>query len=384
MVIDWDDIAGNIGKFKDLTSLGVTNFFGAIALSVFWLYIASLVGVEGYGNLGFLLATAGIVGTVALLGSSQTLVVYRAKDVRIESTIFLIVIVSAMIASLTTFLFLNSSEVSIYIFGFAMFSLLINESLGKKNYRKYSWCFFSQRILAIILSLTLYHIIGIEGIILGYAFSFFPFFIFIYKTLRDVPINFTLLRPRSGFMMTSYAITMLHSLGIRLDKLIILPLFGAALLGNYFLGFQIFYSLLLISSTVFQYVLPEDSSGISHIKLKKFTILLSLLLSVIIVILAPIILPLLFPDFTESVLIVQIMSIAIAPSSISLMLISKFLADEKIKIVIIGKIIELASMIAGIFGLGSLFGIIGAAIAFSISAILATIYFFIVQKLLKN
>ena len=172
-------------------------------------------------------------------------------DVRIESTIFLIVIVSAMIASLTTFLFLNSSEVSIYIFGFAMFSLLINESLGRKNYRKYSWCFFSQRILAIILSLTLYHIIGIEGIILGYAFSFFPFFIFIYKTLRDVPINFTLLRPRSGFMMTNYAITLLHSFSIKLDKLIILPMFGAALLGNYFLGFQIFYALLLIPSTVF-------------------------------------------------------------------------------------------------------------------------------------
>ena len=185
-------------------------------------------------------------------------------------------------------------------------------------------------------------------------------------------------------MMTNYAITLLHSFSIRLDKLLILPLFGASLLGNYLLGFQIFYSLLLISSTVFQYVLPQDSSGINHIKLKKLTILASVLISVIAVILAPIIIPLLFPDFTESVLIVQIMSIAITPSSISLMLTSKFLADEKIKIVIVGRMIELASMIAGIFGLGSIFGVVGAAMAFSISAILATIYFFIVQKLQKN
>ncbi len=384
MVIDWNDIAGNMGKFKDLTSLGVANFSGTIALSVFWLYIASLVGDEGYGNIGFLLATAGIVSTATLLGSQQTLVVYRAKNVRIESTIFLIVIVAAMIGSLITFLFLNSSGVSIYIFGVAMFSLVMNESLGAKNFRKYSWGFISQKILAIILSLILYHIIGIEGIILGYAFSFCPFFIFFYKTLRDVPINFSLLRPRTGFLMTNYAVTVLHSFSIRLDKLIILPLFGAALLGNYLLGFQIFYSLLLISSTVFQYVLPEDASGISHIKLKKLTILSSLLLSVIAVILAPIIIPALFPDFTESVLIVQIMSIAITPSAINLMLGSKFLADEKIKIVIIGRIIELASMIAGIFALGSLFGIVGAAMAFSISAIIATIYFFIAQKLLKN
>ena len=185
-------------------------------------------------------------------------------------------------------------------------------------------------------------------------------------------------------MMTNYAITLLHSFSIRLDKLLILPLFGAALLGNYLLGFQIFYSLLLISSTVFQYVLPQDSSGINHIRLKKITILSSLLLSVIAVILAPIIIPLLFPDYTETVLIVQIMSIAITPSTINLMLTSKFLADEKIKIVIIGRIIELTSIIAGIFVLGSLFGIAGAAMAFSTSVILAAIYFFMVQKLLKN
>jgi len=100
--------------------------------------------------------------------------------------------------------------------------------------------------------------------------------------------------------------------------------------------------------------------------------------------LAPIILPLLFPNFTESVLIVQIMSIALVPSSISMMLVSKFLGDEKIKIVIIGRIIGLASIIIGIFGFGNLFGIIGAAMAFSISAILVTIYFFIAQRLLKN
>lgn len=50
----------------------------------------------------------------------------------------------------------------------------------------------------------------------------------------------------------------------------------------------------------------------------------------------------------------------------------------------IGRIIELTSMIAGIFGLGGLFGIVGAAMAFSISAILGTIYFLIVKRLIKN
>lgn len=371
-------------KFKDLTSLAIANFSGTIALSIFWLYLATLIGEAGYGNIGFLLATGGIVSTITLLGSQQTLIVYTAKDTKIESTIFLIVIITAVIGSLITFLFLNSSGVSIYILGVAFFSLVMNESLGRKNYKKYSWGFISQKFLAIIFSLTLYHLIGIEGIILGYALSFCPFFIFFFKTFREIPINFTLLRPRAGFMITNYAITLLHSFSIRLDKLLILPLFGAALLGNYFLGFQIFFSLSLISSTVFQYVLPQDASGINQKKLKILTILASLLISIIAIVLAPIMIPILFPEFTESVLIVQIMSIAVVPSSISLMLTSKFLANEKIKIVGIGRLIELTSMITGIFVLGEVFGIVGAAIAFSISAILGTIYFLIVEKLIKN
>jgi len=384
MVNDWNNIKNIFKRFKDLASVGIANISAMLISSIFWLYIAALIGDEGYGNIGFLLATASIVGGISLLGSSDTLVVYRAKEVKLQSAIFLVVIIVAVVASLATFVFLQSSEVSIYIVGYVIFTLILYEALGSKNYRNYSFFFISQRILAIVLALILYFIMGLEGIVLGYALSFLPFSIYIYKTFRSTPINFQLVRPRFSFMMNSYARSLMQTFSASLDKLIIFPLFGASLLGNYYLGFQVFNLLAILPSIVFQYVLPQDSSGVSHNRLKKLTVIITAALSGIAIISSPIILPIFFPDFIEAVVIVQIMSIALVPSSISQMFISKLLGNEKIKIVIIGQGIGLTGMIGGIFVLGDIFGILGAAMGFTIGAVTATIYFFIIMRLSKK
>lgn len=384
MTNNWDNVKNTFKKFKDLTSVGIANISAMAISSLFWLYIATLIGDEGYGNVGYLIAIASIIGNISLLGSSDTLVVYRAKDVKIQSTIFLIVIIVALVASLATFLVVQSNEVSIYIVGYVIFSLILYEVLGSKHYREYSAYFISQRILAVVLALILYFIVGLEGIILGYALSFFPFSIFVYKTFRNVPINFQLVRPRFGFMVNSYARSLMQSFSASLDKLIIFPLFGASLLGNYYLGFQVFNVLAIVPSIVFQYVLPQDSSGTSHIKLKKLTVIISAIFSVIAIILAPIILPIFFPNFIEAVSIVQIMSVALIPNSINLMYVSKLLGNEKIKIVIIGQGFGLTGMIGGIFVLGNIFGILGAAMGFTIGLVTETIYFFIMMRLLRK
>ena len=214
--------------------------------------------------------------------------------------------------------------------------------------------------------------------------SFFPFSIYIYKTFRNVPIDFQLVRPRFSFMMNSYARSLMQTFGASLDKLIIFPLFGASLLGNYYLGFQVFTILAILPSIVFQYILPQDSSGTSHTRLKKITVIISAIFSGIAIISSPIILPIFFPDFIEAVAIVQIMSIALVPSSINQMFISKLLGNEKIKIVIIGQGIGLTTMISGIFVLGDIFGILGAAMGYTIGTVAGTIYFSINMRLSKN
>jgi O-antigen/teichoic acid export membrane protein len=381
MIKIWHYFVSYIKKSKDLSFIGIANVAGAITFSIFWLFIASLIGTEGYGNIGYLLSTGAIASTFALLGSPDMLVVYRAKEVRLESTIFLIVIISTVVSALITFFIVNSIEISLYIFGFVMFSLVLHEKLGSRDYRKYSIYYLSQRMSSIVLSLILYYIIGINGIILGYAISFLPFCIMIYRILKNTPLNFSLVSTRAGFLITSYAKTIFHALYLNVDKLIILPLFGAVQLGHYYLGFQVFNAMLLLSTTVFQFTIPEDSSGMMHTKLKKYTVIFSILISLFGIFLTPFLVPIFLTEFTESIPIIQIMSIAVVPYSISLMYTSKFLGDEKIKIVIIGKILSVMSLIIGIVVLGNFYGIIGVAISFTLSSIIMMVYFYITQKI---
>jgi len=110
------------------------------------------------------------------------------------------------------------------------------------------------------------------------------------------------------------------------------------------------------------------------------TVMSSAIITIITFFLVPIILPLLFPDFEESVDIIQIMSLALVPSAISIMIISNLLANEKIQKVVIGQAISLIILIGGIFVLKENFGIIGAAIAFVMSNIIAAVYYYIISK----
>lgn len=380
MVFSWKDIKNSLGKLKDLTSIGIANLSAMAISSIFWLYMAALIGEEGYGNISYLLATGHIVGNIALLGSADTLVVFRAKDVKIQSALFLCVIVAAVIASLVTYLFIESTAISIFILGIVVFSLILYETLGSRNYKKYSYFIVSQRILTVFLALTLYFVIGIEGIVLGYALAYLPYVFFSYRTFKDVPIDFQIVRTRLRFIVTSYGKSLMTTFGSYLDKLIIFPLFGAALLGNYALGYQIFALAAILPGIVFQYVLPQESSGKSHAKLKKLTVMSSAIITIITFFLVPIILPFLFPDFEESVDIIQIMSLALVPSAISIMIISNLLANEKIQKVVIGQAISLTILIGGIFVLKENFGIIGAAIAFVMSNIIAAVYYYIISK----
>ena len=211
-------------KIKDLASIGVSNIAAMGISAIFFLYIASLIGEEGYGNLSYLFAIGNIVGNIALLGSSDVLVVYRAKNVKIQSTIFLIVVITSIISSIVTYVFIESIVVSLFILGMVIFTLTIHEAIGIKNFKKYSLYIISQRILGIILALILYFYIGLEGIILGYALGYLPFAIFGYRSCKNTPIDFQMFTTRKKFIANSYAKALMKTFSAQLDKIIIFPL----------------------------------------------------------------------------------------------------------------------------------------------------------------
>jgi len=381
----WNEIKKYFVNFRGLGIIGgasgITNAIGAI----FWFLMASLLGTENYGEISYLIAIGVIASRISLVGATNSLLVFIPKGINIQIPIYIISITSSILTSIIVFfVFLNNPSVSLYIVGFVIFTLITSEALGRKSYSGYAKYIISQKLLLVSLSTSLFFIIGFEGVIYGIALSFFPYVIKIITDVRNKEIDFSVLKSKKGFIMNNYLLDLTNAFNGSLDKIIIAPLLGFALLGNYQLGVQFISILAIIPAMVFQYTLPMDASGNSNKILKKLLIIYSVVITIITILLAPIIVPILFPDFSEAIEIIQIISISVIPSTITITLISKYLGNAQSKIVLIGSGIYLGVQIPSILVLGNQFGVNGAAVAIILGHSVQAIYFLIIDNFSKN
>ena len=126
-------------------------------------------------------------------------------------------------------------------------------------------------------------------------------------------IDFSLLRSKINFIRNNYGKDISHVVAGQMDKIIIAPFFGFALLGNYYLGLQFLSALSIIPVVVVQYTLTQDASGVSTYRLKKWIAGLSIIMAISGITIAPQIFPIFFPKFEYAGDIIQILSIAIIP-----------------------------------------------------------------------
>ena len=168
-----------------------------------------------------------------------------------------------------------------------------------------------------------------------------------------------------------------------MDKIIIAPVFGFAILGNYALGMQFYMVLLIIPNIIFNYILPQDASGNPSIVLKKITVLISVGISAIGVVFSPEIVKILFPEFLEAVSIVQIISLAVIPGTINYVYISKFLGNLQNKVILMSSGIFLVSIILGMLILGKFYDVYGIAVAFVLAQTMESIFLLIANKFYK-
>ena len=372
-------------NFKGLTTMATATFISNGLGGLFWLYMASLMGAEAYGQISYFLAIAIIGSRISLLGFANTIMVYSAKGVKIQPPIYLFAILGSIITSLILFfVFLYDVGLSLYVIGFVTFTLITSDLLGRKQYKSYAKYIISQKIILIILSVSLYHLIGLTGVILGIAISFLPYSFVIYKELKNFKIDFSLIRNRGKFVVNSFANDITDTLGSYLDKLIVAPMIGFVLLGNYSLGMQFLSILTILPVMFYQYLLPKDARNESNTKLRKILMLGSVVLCVITIILSPTVIPILFPEFTEVVPIVQILSVAIIPFTATAILNSKFFGTERTKFVLIGSIILVSVQIPSIIVLATLYGVNGAAMSMVLAYTCQSIFLILSDKFLKN
>ena len=363
-------------RFKGLFSIGIADIIGAGISSLFWIYMATIMEAESYGEVFYFFAIGNIAASFALLGSKNTIMVFVPKNIKLESTIFLFVIIASIIATFIIFLIFSNYEIRLYILGSVIFGLGISEILAKKLYSQYFVFLILQKLLMVSLSIGFYYSFGTSGLIFGIGLSFFVYLFIIINEFKTTKIDLPLLKPRLGFMTNSYGQNLVATFSNQTDKLMIAPLLGFTLLGNYQLGLQFIAVFQLLPLIVLKFTLPHDASGNPNRNLKIITILSSILFTFLILFISPIIIPIFFEKFDYVVNIIQILSFSLIPMTINTIFASKFLAAEKSKFVSIGMIILLSTNIIGILILGNIFGIIGVAISYVLATISQTIFYF--------
>ena len=368
---------------KDLMSIGTANLFGSGISAIFWFSLASLINPEEYGQIHYFLAIAGMAQLLSLISTTNALQVYVAKNIKIHSTLFFISIIAGIVSSLVVFLFFSRTDTSLLVLGYIIFELSNGFLLGKKLFSNYAKFFLTQKILTVIFGFGLYFTFGVDGIIFGLVLSYVPYIWILVNEFRNTRIDFSLLKPRKGFLINNYGINISSAVGGQMDKLIIAPILGLELLGNYSLAMQFAVILMLLPTTVFKYLLTQDSSGKNTKNLKKNTIFASVGLTMFGIVILPMIIPILFPNYIDTVIAIQIISVAIIPGTIGIFYDSKLLSIEKSKFLVIGKGIGLFTMISGFVILGPIYGIIGLAVTLVVSSCLQTLVVIIASKTIR-
>ncbi|MDC0205092.1 hypothetical protein OAJ58_00890 [Nitrosopumilus sp.] len=370
-------------QIKNFSSILFADGIGAIFTAIFWILFASLIEPEQYGEIAFLLGIASFVTTISIIGTQETLTVYLAKKVKIESTFYFLGLVIGIISSLVVLLIFYRLDLIFLIFAYMINVLAIGELLGKKLYKSYAKYVLIQKISTLILGLGFFYLFGIDGILYALAITYVMYAIRIFQGFKNSKINFSLLKPRKGFIATNYTLVVTTGLQSQLDKFIIAPLLGFALLGNYALALQIIGIMMIFPSVLFKFILPQDSSKVSNKKFKQISILISVLIAITGFLLAPILIPELFPKYTDVILAIQIMSFNVIVATINYIRTSKFLGLEKSKYLLMNKIIQILVLVSGMVILGTTYGITGLAVAFVLNSLSSLIFLTIIEKIKK-
>ena len=369
---------------KDLLTVGTSQFISQIIFGLFWLYLATILSKNEYGELGFLMSIANLAAVVSVLGLGGTIVVYEVKKENIFPASFLIVLNVAFLTAIITFLLYQNFSVSILGIGLAMYAFLISGLSSQKKYGLLSKYRIIRALVSIILAIILFQYIGIIGIIFGY---FFPT-LFI---LREIPIiwkrrkiEFSALRKKikfTGFYFVNRLSTVFFMWG---DKAIIGAIFGFSFLGDYHFAGQYLLLLAGIPRSVSVYLLPMESEGLENKKIKIFSVSVAIIIAIVSIFLIPHGIDFFVPEFHEAIIPAQILSIAIIPLTITSIQNTQFFGKENSKQVLVGSILQSGLYIVLIIVLGTLLGLAGIAIGLLVAATVRTIYNTVAAKFISS
>jgi O-antigen/teichoic acid export membrane protein len=357
--------------------------------AAFFLYVAMIVSVEDYGKINYLLSSAALAFAISGLGMDTTIMTYvpkRSVSLLYEANalVFIASIVSATLAGLVA----DNFIVSIVILATACYYMSTVQMMTQKRYKEGAVLSIGGKALQIPLSIVLYFLFGINGFLLGYAIAYFVFGYRFILSLRNFRFNFSELKKLFRFSLKMYITTLTSVLNPAttlisyLDKIIVGVFFGFYVLGSYQLSYQVFLFLSIMPSNIFRFLLPQEAEG----RVVKKTVKLSglafaCIISLVIIIATPYVIPLVYPKYLQSILPIQIISLAMIPLTLVFMLQTKILAEERnTNHMLYAGLITTVSEILLLLFLGSWLGLVGLAMSLVIALTIQFLYLYAVRR----
>jgi O-antigen/teichoic acid export membrane protein len=372
-------------EVKNIINIGLGDIIGSGVSALFWFYLATLVNPNIYGELHYFMSIVSIVSYFALIGSQNTITVFVAKKIPIQSTFNFISLVIGIVGFILLYIIFQRIDLGFLIFGYIINNLAIGVLLGKQEYKKYFKYVITQKILTPILGLGLFYIFDIQGVIYGLALSYTFYLFVIIKDFKKVKINFMLFHTRKKFIVYNYFIVLSGTAHGQIDKILVMPILGTVILGNYSLALQIITLMMIFSAIFYKYMLSRQSAGFKVEKIKKILIFSSIIIAFVGYFIVPEILPNIFPKYTEAIDPIKIMSFSIIPMGLVRVYQSKFLAMEESGYVLIPLVISLSFLIPAMIVTGTIYGIVGIASSFLVSiSIQAFCFYYIDKKIIRG
>lgn len=368
---------------KVLTSLGkigAADIIGNGITASFWFLIASWMHPTEFGELNYYLGIAGIASFLVMLGTDNTITVYVAKKIPIHTALYSISFLLFIPVSIILFLLFNRVDILFLAIAYTIGTLSIGEIFGNRIYDSYFKYVLIQKSLTFVLGLLFFYQFGANGLIFALAITYAPYVYRIVREFKNVKVDFTLLKNRWGFIINNYTIVLTYGFWGQIDKLIVMPLLGATVLGNYSLALQVITALMILPSIIFKYLLPQESHGKNPEAARRILVTISVLITLVGFFIVPEIIPIVYPKFNQAVDAIKIMSISFLPSSIVRIYTSKFLSMEKSRFILISQIISVTIMAISMLALGNIFGLNGIAASYVASLIIQATFLFFINK----
>ena len=183
----WSKIFKIIGLDKGFLNVTGANIISGVILSMFWLFIASIMIPEEYGNLNFLLSIATFASVLSMFGLRITVMTYLSKgEESIHKQANLLVLFSNCIIFIPLLIIIQSIPTAFLFLGISFFNMSLAEMLGRRRHKKFFLLMIGSRIVLVSVAIVLFFVMGIEGIILGYAIATLFFSYNFFKSLKNI------------------------------------------------------------------------------------------------------------------------------------------------------------------------------------------------------